>query len=164
MLKSNNKEQKSAVGIVIFIVFLVLAAVIFSVISVVSTSQTVMDLPQIKISIPNKEGTQANTVTAKFSLKTKDKKFKTVNYDEINANIIKAMQDIDFNQLSDENGVDYVKAVVKENLIRTYGDVIDDIYISDFINDVKIPAKEEQENSKDSKVSDTLKSFANTKK
>lgn len=154
-----KKEQKSAVGIIIFILFLVFCAVVFSVISVYSTNHAIIELPKVKISIPNSAGTQANTVTARFSVKTNDKKFKSTNHDEINATVIKALQSIDFSELSEENGTEYVKAVVKENLFRVYGEAIEDIYITDFINDVKIPAKEEKDNSKDNKVSDTLKSF-----
>lgn len=154
--KNNEKEKNAVIGIIIFVVVLVILSLFFTVIFTMEKDAPIIELPRVEFSVISEDGSTSTNVSAVFSIKTNDKTVQNMEEDIINADIIEAMKDIDYTSLSEGNGTEYVKAVVKEQLSRKYGDAIEDVYISDFINDVRIPSKEKQDNKDDSSVNKTM--------
>lgn len=163
-INGREKENRVAVGIVFFVIILIVLSLLFTTVVTMRASVKMVEVPQVKIAVQSKDGSETKNVSAKFTIKTESKEVQNIDKNILASEIGEAMRDIDYDELSDVNGTEYVKAVVKEQLSRKYGDAIDEVYISDFINDVKIPSKDDQDNKNDNDLNKTLEGIANTKR
>ncbi len=158
-MNSNRRDEKSTIGVIVFVMFLIIMSLAFTVFITIKKDQKIISLPQVNVSILSDDGTEASNVSATFSIKTSDKKLQNTAKDVISTDVVEAMENVDYETLN-KDGVDsdYVKSVVKESLSKKYGsEAIEEIYVTDFINDVKIPSKNDQDNANNNNVSKTMK-------
>lgn len=155
MAANKNKEGKSAVLIILFVIFLIFASVFFAA-YIMGERDKWVNVPEVKISIQSKDGMGVKNVSAKFSFKTDDKFLQGMSKEELASEIGEAMQALDYDMLVEDNGSEYVKNVIKDELCKKYGDSIDEIRIEEYLNDVRIPSRESESSKKDNELNDKL--------
>lgn len=145
-----QKNSKNATIIILLIILIVFIGILFTLFFTSNNSvkeNSTVSLPQIEFVTYSNSDNSAHKIRTAFALDYNGN-LSTEDKSKINDMIIQTLTEVDFDILSQEDGLEYAKDRVMDSLQDVYPDKVDNVFITKYLADVNVPSAEEKENSK----------------
>lgn len=136
-MANKNKKNERKMSLVVVFILIIIGIVAFFGIGYKSIFSFVKE-GSVELKPINTTFNGEHPVSLKIGLSGNERKLNKLDLDNIQLATTKIIENLDYDKIKQQNGSEYIKQEVLKGLKEQYGDVVEEVYLTEFLNDVGI--------------------------